>query len=103
MMLSGSRSRCDRRQSNSHRPVPLTHDAVITTPGRASCRMKPSTGSNSPDQGAAQVPWLRRDSLLPALPDPLGAEVDVLGVVLAIERLGQQAHDVHSREAAIEG
>ena len=53
MMLSGSRSRCDRRQSNCQRPVPLTHDAVITTPGRASCRMKPSTGSNSPVQGAA--------------------------------------------------
>src|SRR5215213_7449302 len=32
--------------------APSPQAAVIITPGPASCRMKPSTGSNSPDQGA---------------------------------------------------
>ena len=30
----------------------ISQAAVIMTPGRASCRMKPSMGSNLPDQGA---------------------------------------------------
>ena len=37
----------------------------------------------------------------PARPDPGGAEIDVLGVVLAVDRRRQQPHDVHAGQAAI--
>ena len=40
---------------------------------------------------------------LPALPDALGAEIDVLGVVLVRQRRRQQPHHMHAGQAAIGG
>src|SRR3974377_860564 len=38
---------------------------------------------------------------LPALANAVAAEVDVLGVVLAVEARSEKAHDVHPGEAAV--
>ena len=46
------RCRSARRVSGAAAGGARAQAAVIIRPGLASCRMKPSTGSNRPDQGA---------------------------------------------------
>ena len=43
------------------------------------------------------------EARLPARADPAGTEVDVLQMVLAIDRRGQQPHHVHAGQATISG
>ena len=81
-----------RRGVSVHQPL------LISVPALASWRMTPSIGSNSPSHGAmARVSITCRA----ARPDSAGAEVDVFGMVLAIDSWRQQPHDMHSSETAI--
>ena len=79
------------------------HQPLVTwVPARASCRMKPSIGSNSPSHGAFTIKPARIGIAgLPAGLDAGRAEVDVLRVVFAVDRWRQQPHDMHAGEAAI--
>ena len=72
------------------------YSAASSIAGSGSCRITPSSGSNSLSHGAcSSARMVLRVARLPALADAGRAEVDVLGVVLVVELRRQQAHHMH--------